>query len=332
MRISLGCSRPSPSIFSFAEVWPAGKGGTGNSRWVAQIRVLDLSGNKLCGLPPEISLMQDLRELLCKDNWLKDIPIAMRTLGRLKVCQLKGNRLENISYLDTPKVREWSDAGHREEDRLTTLESLQLVRVGHNRLRTLPERWNELASLSMIVANDNEITMLPDKLFHSTTLLGLVLSNNKLSKIADNIALCANLRTLVLSYNGIREMPKNFCRLRNMERVHLDNNKLESVPSGWMFMVKLKHVDVHNNQLSLETIRRSDFPRLAPHMVTFIIKPGNCYGTGPFKEFQRGLSPRSMIKIDKEEEEDVAEEKTTKAKGRGRAGRAKARKQQVQEV
>ena len=42
------------------------------------------------------------------------------------------------------KPREWAGAGHLEDDRLNTLEYLQLIRVGHNKLRKLPELLGEL--------------------------------------------------------------------------------------------------------------------------------------------------------------------------------------------
>lgn len=39
---------------------------------------------------------------------------------------------------------EWKETGQRADLRLDTLEYLQLIRAGHNKLRKLPERLGEL--------------------------------------------------------------------------------------------------------------------------------------------------------------------------------------------
>ena len=57
-----------------------------------QLTALDLSRNKLCSLPPELSLMTSLTELNCNDNWLKDLPMEMRSLNKLRNLYMKGNR------------------------------------------------------------------------------------------------------------------------------------------------------------------------------------------------------------------------------------------------
>jgi hypothetical protein len=57
-----------------------------------QLTALDLSRNKLCSLPPELSLMTSLTELNCNDNWLKDLPMEMRSLTKLRNLYMKGNR------------------------------------------------------------------------------------------------------------------------------------------------------------------------------------------------------------------------------------------------
>lgn len=57
-----------------------------------QLTVLELANNKLCALPPEIGVMTSLTAINCNDNWLKDLPIELRSLNMLRTFLLKGNR------------------------------------------------------------------------------------------------------------------------------------------------------------------------------------------------------------------------------------------------
>lgn len=104
-------------------------------------------------------MMTQLTELFCKDNWLKTLPMELRSLAQLRFVHLKGNQLQVIDQIQLPGPREWVAEGHDPAKRTEVLGLMQLIRVGHNKLRGLPERLGELECLRMVVANSEPFTL-----------------------------------------------------------------------------------------------------------------------------------------------------------------------------
>lgn len=121
----------------------------------------DLSRNRFCELPEDITSFSFLERLLLYHNAIRSIPESVRSMHSLTYLDLRSNQLtvlpREICYLP-----------------------LQIFLISNNRLTTLPDELGRMNELTELDAGCNQLTHLPARLNELTNLRSLCLRNNQL--------------------------------------------------------------------------------------------------------------------------------------------------------
>lgn len=181
------------------------------------LRVMDLSGNKLTGLPGSVAGLQALQRLRLSMNCLGD----------------EGT---------------WAP--------LLQLSQLAVLDVSHNRLTTLPEGLSRLAALQKLAASNNAIGAIPATVGALTALRVLSLSHNQLRGLPAKLGACTALEEAGLSGNQIPEIPDSLSALHSLKLLDLDANRIKHVPSAVLrHCSALGTLRLHDNPITVEELR-----------------------------------------------------------------------------
>ena len=110
---------------------------------LTELEVLSLSNNRLTSLPAEIGLLSKLVELAVDENSLTELTPHIGRLTRLEILLLSRNRLRNLPVS------------------IGDLANLRTLDLDYNRLRRLPPEIGKLAKLRRFSISDNCLTELP---------------------------------------------------------------------------------------------------------------------------------------------------------------------------
>jgi hypothetical protein len=135
-------------------------------------------------------------------------------------------------------------------------DSLEILNLSDNRLRSLPADLGRLTKLKVIFLSNNDFEAVPEVLadcpnlsmvgFKSNKIrvldenvlpLGtrwLILTDNQLEKLPKSIGQLQYLQKLMLAGNQLRSIPDEMAACQNLELIRLAANRLESLPS-WLF-------------------------------------------------------------------------------------------------
>ncbi|MBD2204498.1 leucine-rich repeat domain-containing protein [Calothrix sp. FACHB-1219] len=207
---------------------------------------LDLSGNNLTALPPEIGKLTQLKKLILgkyrynKDgdivdtirNKLSYLPAEIGLLNQLEELQVVGNRLTSLP----PEI-----------GKLVNLQSLNL---SFNKLSSLPPEIGKLVNLQSLNLDSNKLSSLPPEIGKLVNLQSLNLDSNKLSSLPQEIGKLVNLQSLNLSSNRLTSLPQEIGKLVNLQSLNLDRNQLSSLPQEIGKLVNLQSLYLGSNQLS----------------------------------------------------------------------------------
>ncbi|MFL6273920.1 MAG: COR domain-containing protein [Blastocatellia bacterium] len=176
-----------------------------------QLKVLDLTNNKLTALPDWLSNLTNLTTLDLSNNELTALPDWLANLTNLTVLYLTGNKLTALP--------DWLA-------NLTNLTDLDLSFV----LTALPDWLANLTNLTALYLGGNKLTALPDWLANLTNLTALDLSHNELTALPDWLANLTNLTKLYLWSNQIQRIPPDILKLKQLNILDLYNNPIEEPP------------------------------------------------------------------------------------------------------
>jgi hypothetical protein len=132
--------------------------------------ILELDGQNLAELPPQIGMLTELQVLSLSGNQLTRLPEEIGNLSKLVELALDENCLTELN----PTI-----------GRLTSLESLWLA---HNKLRALPASIGCLASLKTLKLDHNQLRSLPPEIGKLTKLRRLNIEYNQLSELPAEFA------------------------------------------------------------------------------------------------------------------------------------------------
>uniref|UniRef100_A0A6I8PIG0 Leucine rich repeat containing 58 n=1 Tax=Ornithorhynchus anatinus TaxID=9258 RepID=A0A6I8PIG0_ORNAN len=176
--------------------------------------LLDLSGNALSALGPELLGLRCLRTLLAKNNRLGGPGALPKGLARaplarsLRVLNLSGNRFRRL-----PPA-------------LLGLTALQSLSLGGNLLHTIPPDIENLTSLEFLYLGGNFIKEIPPEIANLPSLNYLVLCDNKIQSVPPQLAQLHSLRSLSLHNNLLSYLPREILSLVQLQELSLRGNPL----------------------------------------------------------------------------------------------------------
>ncbi|XP_032882608.1 leucine-rich repeat-containing protein 57 isoform X2 [Amblyraja radiata] len=151
-------------------------------RLSTNLRMVDLSGNKMETLPSVIGQFSVLKSLTLNSNRLAVLPEDLGKLKKLENLHLNGNSLKNLP----------SSFGQ--------LAALKTLSLSGNRLKEFPLQLCQLRHLDVVDLSKNKIQRLPDEV-EQLQAIELNVNQNQVSQISPHISRCPRLKVLRLEEN-----------------------------------------------------------------------------------------------------------------------------------
>ncbi|KAF7201124.1 leucine-rich repeat-containing protein 57 [Nothobranchius furzeri] len=162
-------------------------------RLTANLRTVDLSGNKIESLPASIGNFLLLRSLTLNNNRLHELPAEIGKLKKLETLSLNGNQIQQLppSLGQLKALRTLSLAGNQISKfplGLGSLRQLDLLDLSQNQIQSVPAEVAELQAIE-INLNQNQISVVSAEVSHCPRLKVLRLEENclELSSIPQSI-------------------------------------------------------------------------------------------------------------------------------------------------
>ena len=162
----------------------------------------------------------------------------MHTLEQLRSGQLAGIRRLDLSAQLTefpPEIFALAD-------------TLEVLNLSHNALRTLPPELPRLHRLNVLFASYNQFTDWPQVLGQCPQLRQVGLRNNQIRHLpADGLP--PQLRWLTLTDNALTHLPDALGTCQHLEKLMLSGNPLQTLPEGLAHLPALALLRVAATQL-----------------------------------------------------------------------------------
>ncbi|SPP78935.1 blast:Leucine-rich repeat and calponin homology domain-containing protein 1 [Drosophila guanche] len=195
---------------------------TGTKYALTDTVIADLSRNRFCELPEEVTTFAFLETLLLYHNTIRSIPESVKQLSSLTYLDLRSNQLSTLP-------------------REICFLPLQVLLVSNNRLVTLPDELGRLdQTLTDLDASYNQLSALPARLGELRTLRSLSLRSNQLMYLPRELT-CLSLVSLDVSNNRIASLPLEIRHMCTLVELQLENNPLTAPPAS-LCMRGLVHV------------------------------------------------------------------------------------------
>ncbi len=215
---------------------------------VEQLRTLDLGGNQLCTLPPEIGKLSALTTLDLHLNHLSTLPPEIGKLTALTKLSLWGNQLSTLPL------------------EICQLAALTTLDLSHNQLSTLPPEIGKLTGLTRLHLGVNDLFTLPPEIGKLTALTTLDLTANKLSTLPPEIGQLTALTALELGQNQLSTLPPEIGQLTALTTLYLSGNQLSELPTALAGLHRLEGLEIDNNPLPAEVTRLAKEGKLIEYL------------------------------------------------------------------
>lgn len=200
--------------------------------------LLNLAGNSLKSISPEIGKLTMLEHIYLSHNHLKDLPKEMASLSQLKMLQLPHNNFQQL-----PKV-------------ILQLKNLENLSLEKNHLTSLPDALAHMTKLRTLTLNDNPFSDFPEVLCRLSSLTNLSMMNTSIARLPESIAQLDALTLFKFSTNQrMTEPPMGLTKLKNLHTLLLSyNNTEESNDEPFVFppvlclCSHLKYLTIGSNQ------------------------------------------------------------------------------------
>ncbi|XP_037928211.1 leucine-rich repeat and calponin homology domain-containing protein isoform X2 [Teleopsis dalmanni] len=185
---------------------------TGTKFSLADTVIADLSRNRFCELPEEITTFSFLETLLLYHNSIRSIPESVKHLTSLTYLDLRSNQLSVLP-------------------REICFLPLHVLLVSNNRLTSLPDELGRMERLTDLDASYNQLSALPARIGELYSLRSFSLRCNQLMYLPRELT-CLTLVSLDVSNNRIASLPLEIRQMLTLVEFNLENNPLTSPPAS----------------------------------------------------------------------------------------------------
>lgn len=164
--------------------------------------------------------------------------MSLEVLSQLRSGQFKISQKISISADLTefpPEILELAD-------------SLEVLDLSNNRLRSLPDDFDRLQNLKILFLSQNEFDHLPEVLGRCSQLSMVGFKANRIRTVS-GVSLAPLLRWLILTDNAIEELPSEIGQLQYLQKLMLAGNQLKALPNEMINCTNLELIRLAANQL-----------------------------------------------------------------------------------
>lgn len=200
---------------------------------LTKLEELDLSGNFLNDISPNLNRLTALKKLYLADNLFTYIPDAIAQLHSLENLNLSGNRLDTLP------------------DTLKQLRNLRTLSLNRNWFTSVPQVLVQLVMLQELYLANNQLQTVSNDLANLTDLHTFRLDGNRLAGFPTVSCYLPNLQVLGLDRNRLSLLPNEVDKLENLRELYLYDNNLTIIPDTISFLKKLSILWLGNNELTV---------------------------------------------------------------------------------
>ena len=189
------------------------------------LRTLQLRGNQIQVLPPEITRLKSLNIFMMDNNQLTMLPDEIGDLVHLEQLSFSHNELSRIP------------------DTVSTLVELNYLNISHNKIVALPFALGKLMDLTKFPFNDNPLLEPPLEV----VVKGADFTLNYLD------ICCKALQHGVMEVSSINlyEIPREVTRITNLTKLNLSDNKISMVRKELIELEGLEILDLSENNMKI---------------------------------------------------------------------------------
>ncbi|MBX0289083.1 leucine-rich repeat-containing serine/threonine-protein kinase [Hymenobacter sp. HSC-4F20] len=160
------------------------------------LEILNLTGNALSALPPDLSRLRKLRILFCSDNQFTTVPEVLGSCAELSMIGFKANQIRTFPAAALPPKLRWLILTDNQLSEVPAeignCPHLQKLMLAGNQLHHLPETLAACTNLELLRIAANRFTSLPEWLLAMPRLTWLAYAGNPFSEAAEAAALARN--------------------------------------------------------------------------------------------------------------------------------------------
>ncbi|XP_069785215.1 leucine-rich repeat-containing protein 2 [Narcine bancroftii] len=183
-------------------------------------------------IPSFIVMFQDLIVMDLSRNCIKELPIEIGKMTKLKELDISFNKLTSIP------------------PELGNCENLEKLNLSSNlELAELPFELRDLQKLSHLDLSSNQFLTMPICVLRMSNLKSLDLSSNKLKELPQDLDRLSELQSLFLQKNKLTYLSKVLCRMTNLKMLVVSGDDIKNLPTSLMTDPNLKYIDLRENPL-----------------------------------------------------------------------------------
>lgn len=171
------------------------------------LEVLDLSGNALSDLPPELEQLTKLKIIFASNNQFTHLPEVLGKLPNLEMVGFKTNKIKEVSEASLPSQLRWLILTDNEIEVLPNSlgERLRLrkLALAGNRIKQLPNSMENLVNLELIRLSANQLEHFPDVLMKLPKLAWFAFAGNPFCKHPSSLDSVPKVTTGSYSLNHV---------------------------------------------------------------------------------------------------------------------------------
>jgi hypothetical protein len=197
---------------------------------------------------------------------------TLHTLSELKAGSLAGISqltlsenlsvfpIEILSLADTLEILDLSNNSLKTlPDEIKQLKKLKIIFASNNHFETLPKILGQCESLEMVGFKANKIKYVPAESL-PTKLRWLILTDNQITRLPDTLGERPRLQKLALAGNRLTQLPTNLAQLTNLELVRISANQLTVCPDHLLALPKLAWLAFSGNPFTQTDIDIQSVP------------------------------------------------------------------------